>query len=119
MTLDPKIRPGHLRRAAVVYVRQSTPHQVRGNRESGARQYALAPMPRPAVGAHAPKAAESAVRRIRALWPTHDHATIAKTLNKEGRKTAKGLPFDQFSVGYVARSRGWNRGDSTQRRAKV
>jgi DNA invertase Pin-like site-specific DNA recombinase len=42
MTLDPKIRPNHLRRAAVVYVRQSTLHQVRGNRESGDRQYALA-----------------------------------------------------------------------------
>ncbi len=41
MTLDPKIRPNHLRRAAVVYVRQSTLHQVRGNRESGERQYAL------------------------------------------------------------------------------
>ncbi len=41
MTLDPKIRPDHFRRAAVVYVRQSTLHQVRGNRESGARQYAL------------------------------------------------------------------------------
>jgi hypothetical protein len=41
MMLDPKIRPTHLRRAAVVYVRQSTLYQVRGNRESGARQYAL------------------------------------------------------------------------------
>src|SRR5260370_28071598 len=41
MTLDPKIRTDHFRRAAVVYVRQSTLHQVRGNRESGARQYAL------------------------------------------------------------------------------
>src|ERR1700722_9999442 len=41
MTLDPKIRPDHFRRTAVVYVRQSTLHQVRGNRESGARQYAL------------------------------------------------------------------------------
>ncbi len=41
MTLEPKIRPDHFRGAAVVYVRQSTLHQVRGNRESGARQYAL------------------------------------------------------------------------------
>src|SRR6202790_2402034 len=41
MTFDPKIRADHFRRAAVVYVRQSTLHQVRGNRESGARQYAL------------------------------------------------------------------------------
>lgn len=42
MTTDPKIRPDHLRRQAVVYVRQSTAQQVRGNRESTARQYALA-----------------------------------------------------------------------------
>jgi DNA invertase Pin-like site-specific DNA recombinase len=42
MPNDPKIRADHLRRQAVVYVRQSTPHQVRGNRESTARQYALA-----------------------------------------------------------------------------
>ena len=42
MPNDPKIRVDHLRRQAVVYVRQSTPHQVRSNRESTARQYALA-----------------------------------------------------------------------------
>ena len=42
MPNDPKIRADHLRRQAVVYVRQLTPHQVRGNRESTARQYALA-----------------------------------------------------------------------------
>ena len=42
MPTDPKIRADHLRRQAVVYVRQSTPHQVRGNRESTVRQYALA-----------------------------------------------------------------------------
>ena len=42
MPNDPKIRADHLRRQAVVYVRQSTPHQVRSNRESTARQYALA-----------------------------------------------------------------------------
>jgi DNA invertase Pin-like site-specific DNA recombinase len=42
MPTDPKIRPDHLRRQAVVYVRQSTLQQVRGNRESSTRQYALA-----------------------------------------------------------------------------
>jgi DNA invertase Pin-like site-specific DNA recombinase len=41
MPTDPKIRPDHLRRQAVVYVRQSTLRQVRGNRESTVRQYAL------------------------------------------------------------------------------
>jgi len=37
----PKITPEHLRRQAVVYVRQSGAHQVRVNRESQQRQYAL------------------------------------------------------------------------------
>ena len=41
MSTDPKIRTDHLRRQAVVYVRQSTLQQVRGNRESTVRQYAL------------------------------------------------------------------------------
>jgi DNA invertase Pin-like site-specific DNA recombinase len=76
-------------------------------------------VPRPVVGAHAPKTPEAAVERIRALWPKHDYATVATILNKEGRKTAKGLSFDQFSVGYVVRSRGWKRADSTPARTKV
>src|SRR5258708_25365455 len=37
-----KLKPWHLDRAAVVYVRQSTPQQVAEHRESTARQYALA-----------------------------------------------------------------------------
>src|SRR4051812_31943399 len=37
-----KLKPWHLDRAAVVYVRQSSPQQVQENRESTARQYALA-----------------------------------------------------------------------------
>src|SRR5215207_5823187 len=36
-----KIRPGHRDRLAVVYVRQSTPHQVASNRESADLQYQL------------------------------------------------------------------------------
>src|SRR3954465_10631025 len=40
-TAHPQIRPGHLSRPAVVSVRQSSPHQVRNNRESSSRQYAL------------------------------------------------------------------------------
>jgi hypothetical protein len=40
-TVHPKIRPAHLRRQAIVYIRQSSPHQVRNNRESSSRQYAL------------------------------------------------------------------------------
>ena len=38
----PKLKPWHLDRAAVVYVRQSTPQQVTDHQESTARQYALA-----------------------------------------------------------------------------
>jgi DNA invertase Pin-like site-specific DNA recombinase len=38
---SPKIKPWHLDRAAVVYVRQSTPQQVAEHQESTARQYAL------------------------------------------------------------------------------
>ena len=39
---SPKLRPWHLDRVAVVYVRQSTPQQVHDHKESTARQYALA-----------------------------------------------------------------------------
>ena len=39
---SPKLRPWHLDRMAIVYVRQSTPQQVLDHRESTARQYALA-----------------------------------------------------------------------------
>jgi hypothetical protein len=42
MTDLSKIKPTHTRRAAFIYVRQSTPSQVEHNRESTARQYALA-----------------------------------------------------------------------------
>ena len=38
----PKIRPAHLEKLAVVYVRQSTQKQVLENKESTARQYAFA-----------------------------------------------------------------------------
>ncbi len=40
--MNDKIKPGHLRRAAYVYVRQSSAHQVRHHPESRHRQYALA-----------------------------------------------------------------------------
>lgn len=40
--MTPKILPAHLGRIAYVYLRQSTPGQVRENVESTARQYALA-----------------------------------------------------------------------------
>jgi DNA invertase Pin-like site-specific DNA recombinase len=36
-----KVKPSHIRRPALVYIRQSSPSQVEHNRESTARQYAL------------------------------------------------------------------------------
>ena len=39
---SPKIHPSHLERSAVLYVRQSTGHQLREHQESTARQYQLA-----------------------------------------------------------------------------
>jgi DNA invertase Pin-like site-specific DNA recombinase len=39
---SPKIRPDHLDRLALIYVRQSTPLQVREHTASAARQYDLA-----------------------------------------------------------------------------
>jgi DNA invertase Pin-like site-specific DNA recombinase len=42
MTDPSKVKPSHIQRPAYVYVRQSTPGQVEHNRESTARQYALA-----------------------------------------------------------------------------
>ena len=36
-----KIRPHHLERKAILYVRQSSAHQVLHNRESSALQYAM------------------------------------------------------------------------------
>ena len=40
--MSEKIEAHHLERGAYVYVRQSTPHQVRNHLESKERQYALA-----------------------------------------------------------------------------
>jgi DNA invertase Pin-like site-specific DNA recombinase len=66
----PKIQPGHLRRQAVVYIRQSSAHQVRGNRESAARQYALA-------------------ERARVLgWPARSVATIDEDQGRSGTSAA-------------------------------
>jgi DNA invertase Pin-like site-specific DNA recombinase len=66
-------------------------------------------VPRPAVGAWAPRTPTAAVERVRELLPEHDYAGVAERLNAEGFRTAKGLKFDMYSVGYVARSRGWGR----------
>lgn len=39
--MNDKIKPHHLERKAVLYVRQSWPHQVLHNRESRSLQYAM------------------------------------------------------------------------------
>jgi hypothetical protein len=65
---------------------------------------------RPQVGVWAPKTPQAAVERIREQLPGEDYAAIAAKLNAEGFRTAKGLSYDEKSVGYVARSRGWGRG---------
>ena len=64
---------------------------------------------RPLVGVWAPKTPKKAVERIRRLLPDFDYATIATKLNEEGYRSAKGLPFNYMIVGYVIRSRRWNR----------
>jgi hypothetical protein len=62
------------------------------------------------VGDWAPRTPEAAGERIRELLPDEDYAAIAAKLNAEGFITAKGLKYDEKSVGYVARSRGVGRG---------
>jgi hypothetical protein len=74
---------------------------------------------RPLVGAWAPKTPAAAVERIRTLLPSYDYVTIAKKLNAEGFRTAKGLKFDYYSVGYIVRSRGWGRRAEKQSRSNV
>ena len=39
--MSDKIGPQHLPRKMILYVRQSSPHQVMHNRESGAQRYAM------------------------------------------------------------------------------
>jgi DNA invertase Pin-like site-specific DNA recombinase len=76
-------------------------------------------VPRLVVGAWAPRTPVAAVERIRELLAAHDYVTIAGMLNAEGFRTAKGLKFDFYSVGYVARSRGWGRATARQLPADV
>ena len=65
---------------------------------------------RPLVGVWAPRTPQAAVERIQQLLPGEDYDVIAAKLNAEGFSTAKGLKYDDRSVGYVARTRGWGRG---------
>lgn len=80
---SPKLRPWHLDRVAIVYVRQSTPPQVLEHQESTARQYALAD-------------------RAAALgWPRDRVVTIDDDLGQSGQSIA-GRPGFQRLLAEVA-----------------
>ena len=77
-SLDPatrKVRPHHLQREACLYVRQSTPRQVRENAESRERQYGLQ------------------ARAMELGWPANSIRVIDEDL---GRSAAAGRPRDGF-----------------------
>ena len=75
-----KISPRHLERLAVVYVRQSSPRQVRENRESTDRQYAM---------------------RDHALalgWPAERIITIDADLGMSGSSSGARAGFEQLKL---------------------
>ncbi len=80
MSEHPKVTVSHLRRAAVIYVRQSTLAQVDRNRESTARQYDL-------------------VARAQALgWPRSAVRVIDEDLGQSGATTVRGHYRGSFRV---------------------
>ncbi|WP_233579104.1 recombinase family protein [Tautonia sociabilis] len=83
---SPKLRPWHLDRAAVVYVRQSTPQQVIDHQESTARQYALAD------------------RAIALGWPRSQVQVIDDDLGRSGQ-SVEGRPGFQRLLAEVALDR--------------
>src|SRR5215831_11358447 len=77
---DPsKIKPSHTQRAAYIYVRQSTPGQVEHNRESTARQYALAD------------------RACQLGWPKEQVMIIDEDLGLSGSSTDKRSGFARLT----------------------
>lgn len=85
-TPSPKLRPWHLDRAAIVYVRQSTPQQVLDHQESTARQYALAD------------------RAVALDWPRSQVQVIDDDLGKSGQ-SIEGRPGFQRLLAEVALDR--------------
>ena len=83
---SPKLKPWHLDRGAIVYVRQSTPQQVADHQESTARQYALAD------------------RAVALGWPRERVTTIDNDLGKSGR-SIEGRPGFQRLLAEVALDR--------------
>ena len=81
-----KLKPWHLDRAAIVYVRQSTPQQVTDHQESTARQYALAD------------------RAVALGWPRGQVCVIDEDLGKSGQ-SIEGRPGFQRLLAEVALDR--------------
>ena len=79
MTDLSKIKPSHTQRAAYVYIRQSSPGQVEHNRESTARQYALAD------------------RAYQLGWPKHQVVLIDEDLGLSGSSTDKRSGFARLT----------------------
>jgi DNA invertase Pin-like site-specific DNA recombinase/uncharacterized protein YndB with AHSA1/START domain/predicted DNA-binding transcriptional regulator AlpA len=79
MTDPSKIKPTHTHRAACVYIRQSTPGQVEHNRESTARQYALAD------------------RASQLGWPKEQVVIIDEDLGLSGSSTDKRSGFARLT----------------------
>jgi DNA invertase Pin-like site-specific DNA recombinase len=82
----PKLKPWHLDRSAVVYVRQSTPQQVADHQESTARQYALVD------------------RAIELGWPRERITVIDDDLGRSGQ-SVEGRPGFQRLLAEVALDR--------------
>jgi DNA invertase Pin-like site-specific DNA recombinase len=79
MTDPSKIKSTHTQRAACVYIRQSTPGQVEHNRESTARQYALAE------------------RAAQLGWPKEQVVIIDEDLGLSGSTTDKRSGFARLT----------------------
>ncbi|MBO0757487.1 MAG: recombinase family protein, partial [Bradyrhizobiaceae bacterium] len=79
MTDLSKIKPSHLARVAFVYMRQSSPAQVEHNRESTARQYALAD------------------RACQLGWPKQQVVVIDEDLGLSGSGTDKRSGFARLT----------------------
>jgi DNA invertase Pin-like site-specific DNA recombinase len=75
---SPKIMAAHLEKLAVVYVRQSSPHQVLHHRESTARQYAFAD------------------QAVAYGWPRERVLTIDEDLGKSGRSAEGRAGFQRL-----------------------
>src|SRR3954468_4933452 len=81
-SLSAKVKPHHLDRQALVYIRQSTAQQVLNNRESTARQYALDQ------------------RAVQLGWPADSVVTVDEDQGRSGR-TAEGRTGFAYLLGQV------------------